>query len=146
MHHGRKPLCTGICKPLITLQTKADIAAETDLFGKVVADLQTGITVGTDAITGTLKHVTGYTGFSGDPDLQSGNYLALHITCEEADSISVLLDPTEGSGEVTLDDDGIIVLRVEDKDTQVVKVTAHKTGTPDYTKVYSLTGLMCQEE
>ena len=49
------------------------------LLGKELSDLQSGVSVGQDAIAGTLKYVTGYTGFSGDPAEQEGHYLALHI-------------------------------------------------------------------
>lgn len=139
MLHGRQPLQQGICKPLNVLAVDADIAAGTDLLGKVVANLQTGITVGTDAITGTLKYVTGYTGFSGDVSEQSGNYLALHAACSGADSITVKWGAN--GTEKTLDADGLMVLRITNKDTQVLYVTAKKSGEPDYVKAYSLAGL-----
>lgn len=37
---------------------------EVDLFDKTVSDLQNDIVIGEDGISGTLKYVTGYTGFS----------------------------------------------------------------------------------
>lgn len=97
------------------------------------------MTIGSNAITGTLKHVTDYTGFSSDTELQSGNYLVLHCEAENADKITVeLVGGTKGP--VTLDDDGIIVIRITDPATQTVKVVCtneHKK----YTKVYTLSGL-----
>ncbi len=40
-------------------------APEQDLLGKKTSELQYGIGVNGDYITGTLHHVTGYTGFNG---------------------------------------------------------------------------------
>lgn len=121
------------------MSVDSDVPASTDLFGKSVTDLQENVTIGSNAITGTLKHVTDYTGFSSDTELQSGNYLVLHCEAENADKITVeLVGGTKGP--VTLDDDGIIVIRITDPATQTVKVVCtneHKK----YTKVYTLSGL-----
>ena len=46
----------------------------------------------------------------------------------------------------TLDDDGILIARVADKDSQTITVVASADGYDDVTKVYSLSGLMCEEE
>ncbi|MBR3236844.1 MAG: hypothetical protein IKF99_08375 [Oscillospiraceae bacterium] len=64
-------------------------------------------------INGTLHYVTGYTGFSGDPEEQEGNYLALHFEAEGATSISVHAIGSERAP-VTLDEDGILILRVRE--------------------------------
>lgn len=118
-----------------------DIQASTDLFGKSVDDLQSDISVTSSGISGTLKYVTGYTGFSGNVEEQSGNYLALHIdTQEEVDSITVeLLNGSLGHA-VTLDSDRTIVIRITDESTQQVKVVVNKDGMSQV-KVYSLSGL-----
>lgn len=50
-----------------------------DLLGKYASDLQKDVTVSANNILGTLKYVTDYTGFSGDPELQEGNYLAIRV-------------------------------------------------------------------
>ena len=71
------------------------------------------MTVGNDAISGTLHYVTGYTGFSGDASEQEGNYLALHFEAEDATSISVKVIGSE-HGPATLDEDGLLVLRIRD--------------------------------
>ena len=106
-----------------------------------MTDLQENVTVGDTGITGTLKYVTDYTDFSGNVEEQSGNYLALHCgTNIEADSITVeLINGTVGHP-VTLDSDGLIILRISDKDTQSVRVVATKDG-EKAVKTYSLTGL-----
>ena len=125
---------------LITLSVDSDISAGTDLLGKSVSDLQTGITIGDNAITGTLKYVADYTGFSGDVSEQSGNYLALHCEAAGSDRITVeLINGTVGHP-VQLDDDGLIVVRITDKTTQKIKVVAYE-GANTVEKVYDLTGL-----
>lgn len=126
-------------KPLTALTVTVDIPSETDLLGKSVTDLQTGITLGKSAIRGELKYVDDYTGFSGNPAEQKGNYIALKCECEDADSIVVELVGGY-SGPVTLDEDGIIVLKIA-KNTQTVKVTANATGYEPVTKTYTLTGV-----
>lgn len=50
-----------------------------NLLGKYASDLQKDVTVSANSILGTLKYVTDYTGFSGDPELQEGNYLAIRV-------------------------------------------------------------------
>lgn len=117
-----------------TLVTDVSIASDTDLLGKVISDLQSDIVIGENEITGTLKYVTGYTGFSGEPELQSGNFLALHITTNDGAPISVEL--IGGMyGPATLDEDGLIILRIANKE-QRVKITSGSM-----TKEYSLANI-----
>lgn len=105
------------------------------LFGKNVSDLQSGIIVNEDSIAGTLKYVTGYTGFSGDPELQKGNFLALKFSASDAATTTVELLGGH-SGSVTLDSDMNVVLRIENRN-QKVKVVSAVDGM-EIAKVYSL--------
>ena len=126
--------------PTTELTVDTDVSASEDLFGKTIDDLQTGVTIGENSITGTLKFVDDYTGFSSDPAMQSGNYLVIHCTVN--DSTPITVEVVGGtSGPRQLDADGIIVLRIADKDTQSVKVVAGSV-----TKTYSLTELECLSE
>ena len=129
---------------MISLSVDADIAADENLLGKVVADLQEDVEVDPYAgkITGTLHYVTGYTGWSGDVSEQSGNYLALHHeTIPDADSITVeVLNGTVGHP-VTLDSDGLCVYRITNKDTQKIRVIAWKDGVPAIQQTYDLSEL-----
>lgn len=77
-------------------------------------------------MSGTSKWVTGYTGFSGDPTEQSGNYLALHAT---ADAGAVIQAKLQGGplGWVTLDSDGIIISRLHDN-SGIIQFRATKGG------------------
>lgn len=124
----------------------AEIPASTDLLGKVVTDLQEDVAIGNDAITGTLKYVDGYTGYSGDPDEQVGNYLAFHCSAADGATIEVKLEggPLDWQ---ELDEDGLVISRITDKDDQTVKVRASLEGEEGYeTKEFSLSGLVLEEE
>lgn len=109
------------------------------------ADLQEDIEVANGAITGTLKHVTDYTGFSSDTDEQSGNFLALKLEAFSGATIQVeLVNGTVGKP-VTLDSDGMIVLRITDISTQSIKVIATIDSVSE-TISYSISGLTLNEE
>lgn len=112
------------------------------MFGKVVGDLQ-NIHVGNADITGTLRYITGYTGFSSKVEEQSGNYLAIHCASADADSITVEVVGGD-KGPVTLDDDGIIVLRIKNN-SQKVRVTARK-GNETNVRTYGLESLILEGE
>lgn len=126
--------------PTKELTVDTSVSASEDLFGKTIEDLQENVEVGTDSITGTLKHVEDYTGFSADPAMQSGNYLVIHCTTNDSDPITVeVVGGTSGPRQ--LDADGIIVLRIADKDTQTIQVVSGSL-----TKNYSLTELVLETE
>lgn len=108
-----------------------------DLFGKTVGDLQTGVSISGNNISGTLKYVDDYIGFSSKPEEQVGNYLVLHFATDVADA-KITVTVTKPS---VLDADGIIVLRIADKDSQTVTVVAEKDGYQTARQVFSLTGL-----
>ena len=113
-----------------------------------IGDLQENVEINDGQITGTLKYVSGYTGFSGDPEEQEGNYLALHFDCSDPDAdgatISALLTNGTVGHPVTLDSDGILICRISDKTTQTIEVVASKEGYADVKKVYELVGLECE--
>lgn len=90
---------------------------------------------------GTLKYVDDYTGFSGNPELQSGNYLAVHFEVPGVDPEDVTITVTVTNPSV-LDPDGDIVLRIADKDQQTITVVAEYDG-QTVEKEYDLTGLTC---
>lgn len=115
----------------------------TDVLGKATSALQEGVQVRGNNIKGTLKYVTGYTGFSGDVEEQSGNYLAVYLPIPEgATAKADLVGGT--TGEQTLDD-GIIVLRITDKDAETLKISV-TSGSQTAVKVFSLSGLTLEAE
>ena len=133
----------GVCQadgvPFLSLTLTADIAAGVDLLGKSVTDLQTGIEISDDhKITGTLKKVTGWTAFSGDPAEQSGNYIAVKATAEEGATITAQVIGGD-HGAVTLDEDGILVARI--KNVQQMLEFKATTDAGTQTIRYDLSGL-----
>ena len=112
-----------------------------DLLGKHADDLQSDIVIGDDSISGTLKAITDYTGFSGDVSEQSGNYIALKFGTPNASKSTIKVEIVGGySGEVTLDNDRLWVGKIAST-SQKIKVTASKTGYRNVEKTYTLTGL-----
>lgn len=98
-------------------------------------------------VRGTLKYVTGYTGFSGTEAQQSGHYLVLHCEAasETADRITVQIINGENTSPVELDEDGIIILRIKDKDRQAVNITLYD-GNTVVSRLLNLSGLVLEPE
>lgn len=125
------------------MKVDSSIGADVDLFGKTVNDLQSNVRIGSNTITGTLKHITDYTGFSGNTAEQSGNYLVIHAEVPEVEDVTITVKVTNP---VVLDEDGIVVLKIADKSSQTVTVVASKDGYDSVTKVFRLNGLDCRSE
>lgn len=107
--------------------------------------MQTGIVVSDELITGTLKYVSGYTGFSSEVNEQSGNYLALKFDVKPSESL-VEVEIVGGSkGPVMLDEDMMWVGLITDKANQSIKVTI-ESDTSTLSKTYSLAGLTLEKE
>lgn len=107
------------------------------ILGKVVNTLQDNIVVSDTGITGTLKYVTGYTGYSGNPAEQSGNFLALKFTAPAGSTTTVeLIGGT--AGVKTLDSDMNLVARITNKRTQKLRVISTTSGGDKLTKVLDL--------
>ena len=123
----------------VTVVTAAE-SGDTTLFGKKVSDLQSNIVVGENAISGSLKHVTGYTEFSSKSSEQEGHYLALKFDVTPADAVTTVELVGGTKGPVTLDADKNIVLLIKSNTTQSIKVVSTKDGA-SVTKTYTLTGL-----
>lgn len=114
---------------------------ETTLFGKKVSSLQSDLNFVGDTIQGTLKYVTGYTGFSGDPELQSGNFLAFKVAPSLGDGATYTMEVVNGhSGPVQLDSDMNAVIRIESNSTQSLRIVGTKDG-ESVTRTYSFAGL-----
>ena len=132
--------------PALTIAV-SPITGDTDLLGKKAADLQSNIVVNnkTMNISGTLKHVTGYTGFSGKVDEQSGNYIALNVDPASGfpESMTVeVKNGTSGPSRLTAGDHQV-VLKIKDAATQGIIIKATNKGA-EVTKEYKLTGLTLQ--
>lgn len=93
-------------------------------------------------MTGTLKYVTGYTGFSGATAEQSGNYLALHFSSTNAGATlkARLFGGDHPDRIVTLDSDGILICRITSTD-EVIEVSASVDGGEPTVRAFDLSGL-----
>lgn len=103
-------------------------SGSTNLLGKTAAELQSNIDIDIvdSVISGKLNYIKDYTGFSGIMSEQEGNYLALHVASDISDA-KITVELLGGkSGEKILDDDGLVVLRITNTASQIVKVTATK--------------------
>ena len=118
------------------------------MLGKVASDLQEEVVIGNGKIEGTLHYVTDYTGFSGDPTEQEGHFLVFHAESNMPDS-TITMELVNGrvGHPVTLDDDGIGIVHISDKDNQLLRIVAtSKDGQFTDTKVYSLSELTLEPE
>lgn len=112
----------------MSVNVDAVIGADTDLFGKVVSDLQENIVVGASGVSGTLKYVADYSSAYGAGE-DSGHYLVLHCTTPGVEGATITSEVVGGThGPVTLDEDGIVISRITDKDMQTIEVVAYKDG------------------
>ena len=134
---------------MIALSIDADISAEENLLGKYVDDLQEDVEITDRAVIGTLKYVTGYTGFSGDVSEQSGNYLVTHAEVPDVTGVTIKAK-LEGSdyGPVTLDSDGLLITRIRSEEYLKGHLifTAYKDGCKPVTKMWALNGLTLESE
>ena len=137
--------------PLIGLVVDTDIDADTDLLGKVIGDIQTGVHIYKNSIEGTSYYVDEYTGFSGDTTQQQGHYIVLHAyvpgsNYEYADGVRITV--TGGtSGPVTLDSDGILVFHFKnDNKNQVITFTASKEGSESYSRSFDLSRIFLSKD
>ena len=130
-----------IILPAFTEPKVTGAPSDTDFWGTTASDMQTGISVTGNAITGTLKYQS-----SGQivNDWGQGYFIGLKIEAVDSDvaSIDVGLDPTAGAGMVTLDSDGLAMFKISDKDVQkLVVVQKNADGSKVWTSYFTLSGL-----
>ena len=127
--------------PLAALAMDFDIADSVDLLGKKASDLQEDMAVDvTGKVTGTSKYVTEYTGFSGDPAEQEGNYVAFHISVGE---LVIGTNVTVKVNGVTMDPDGLHVMIFREGSTHPkATVTASADGHKTITKTFDFSGVV----
>ena len=124
--------------PLSALIVDGTIGVSEDLLGKVVGDLQSNVEVVDGKVLGTLKWVTGYTGF-GSLEEQTGNFIALYARVPEISGVTFKVTADYGR-ETTLDPDGLFIRRIQngDSDDKWFEITASKEGYATITRRYSL--------
>lgn len=124
------------------VKATTDIAADFDLLGKVIADLQKDVAVSGDNFVGTLKYVKGYTGFSSKTEEQEGNYVAFKVAF--ADPYTKLTVQKGSKDEVELDNDKTAIF-IMDKHYPIT-VRAYNGDTAVSVKTYSTDQLVFEAE
>ncbi len=125
----------------LTIEPEDD---ETVLFGKAASDLQSSVDVdGNHNISGVLKYVTGYVGFSDTAEEQVGNFLALNIGSSIVGGVTTADLRAAGVSEklLTVGETGSVVFRITDPQAQTIVVKTILDGEA-LTTVYNLSGLV----
>lgn len=126
---------------MIGLTVDTNISESEDLFGKTIGDFQANVTVGSEGIGGTLKFIDDYTSAGYVGDEASGNYLVVHASVPDVDDVTITAEVIGGvHGPVTLDSDGILIVRIANT-TQQIKFIASKDGYADVSRTFRLNGL-----
>lgn len=119
--------------------TTTPVDGETEVLGKHASELQENVVISGDKVTGTLKYVSDFAGYSDQPEEQVGNYLAIdfHPTPEDA-TIEIEMIGSE-SGPKTMKSKQLVA-RIADKDLYKLKVTV-KGNDLEQTTTYDFSGL-----
>ena len=128
--------------PLINLVVNACTDTDTLMGEEKASDLQEDVEIKGTKIFGFLKYVTGYNAYTTSPELNHGNYIALHAEVPDVNGVTISVTMSRTA---ELDSDGNVVARVEDKDTQTITFTASKEGYASVSKTFSLKNLVCEE-
>lgn len=136
-----KPFSAIVLEESISVTLSVDPTSPNETrYGKEVDDLQSNIEVNSNAIMGTLRYVTGYTGFSEDVSKQSGNFLSLDLTATPADAtVQAALIGGDSDGQLATVNDGELVVRVTDRKQQLRIVVTSDANVID--KTYRLGAL-----
>lgn len=136
--------------PLSALAIDVDIDPAENLLGKVVGDLQKDVSVGVRGVTGELYYVDDYTGFSGDPALQSGWYLVTHAAVPDVTGVTIKFHKSNRAEVKSLDSDGLMIARFEENeilaDNVSITWTAYKDGYAPFSKTLSMAKLILDPE
>lgn len=133
---------------LRALTLDVNVAADENLFGKYISDLQYNLRVDGDTISGTSFRTEDYTGFDENhPELQKGNFIVVHASVPEVDGVTIKVHVTNAQliSDLVLDSDGILVFRVTDPKKQKLTFTASKEGFSDFSRTYTLSSVICQK-
>ena len=123
---------------MISLVVKA-VDGGTECYGKNASELQQNITITESEISGTLNKIDDYSEAFPDASEKAGHFLAIAFTFDEGTTVKTKLEGGK-KGDVDVTKDKYCVYRIENKDTQKIKITATK-GEKSTEKTYSLAKL-----
>lgn len=127
---------------LLGMTIDFNIDDTTSLLGKYDYELQENMNIADGKITGTLLKVEDYTGFSGDPAEQEGNYIAMHCTVPGVTGATINFISRSGRKWLVDPSDGLIVIRVTNP--KKFKFEISKDGTPTVEKTFDASGLVLE--
>lgn len=130
---------------LLGMTVDFSISDSTSLLGKYDYELQENVKVVGNKITGTILKVEDYTGFSGNEEEQSGNYIAMHCTVPDVASATINFISKSGKKYLVDPSDGLIVIRLTSKPTKF-RFEISKTGVPTVEKEFDASGLVLEKE
>lgn len=125
---------------LLSMTIDFDIADTTDLLGKKDYELQEGMKIVNGKVYGTLLYVDDYTGFSGDPTEQVGNFIAIHCSVPDVTGATINFVSRKGTKYPVDPSDGLIVLRMKGTANKL-KFEISKDGTPTVEKEFDISSL-----
>lgn len=126
---------------LLGMTIDFDISDSTDLLGKKDYELQENMKVEDGKVTGTLLYVDDYTGFSGDPKEQVGNFIAMHCEVPDVTGATIKFISAKGTKYLVDPSDGLIVVRMIHVSNKM-KFEISKDGTPTVEKEFDISGLV----
>ncbi len=111
-----------------------------DLLGKVASDLQEDVSIARRKVSGTLHYLDDYTGFSGLPEEQEGNYVALQVV--PPTDMTIGTDITVKINGKPLDSDGIVIIRMNNKVGKKIIFSAGANGYDTVMFALDMSGLV----
>ncbi len=123
----------------LTMDVQAEDSSVTVL-GKLVADIQQNVFVNDNSIQGTLKYVSNWTGYSADPEENSGYFVVLKYEASEGSTTTIqTIGGYTDDRVIALDQDMQSVTRFKDNKQKLKVVTTLNGET--ITKILSFSGL-----
>lgn len=132
---------------LIDIDVDSDIDSSVDLLGKSVSELQSGIQVADETISGASLYVYDYPDFSTDESLQSGNFLALHL---EGSSTCMVIPRIYSSSdyqwhEISHKQVGdYLIMRLGSMTLTTLELTAYKDASAVWSSAFNVSGIARQ--
>lgn len=135
------------CSSLLDVPSVSAVSGGTTLFDTAVSDMQTGVSITNNIISGRLHFIEGGLAESG-PLAGDGYFLALQFSSDDwtdYTSVKVGLDPSAGTGLVEIiedpDKNGVFKINSTTQDFKIVATDGEHTTT----RVFKLSGLTLGE-
>lgn len=131
---------------MISLTVSA-VDGKANHYGLTAEELQENIHIDSEAkkISGKLKYVKNFLGFSSNAIEQNGNYLALSFASEDAEKIETRVIGGTGKGYANATDDKFCIYRITNEKTQKIEIRVTKED-KSKSYVYDLSDLILDKD